>query len=363
MNWMLKSVCGVLIGAGAMQVNRGGTSLPQPEPARDKAEKMATPVIDGLRAEAGKLAHLVKTDAAEAFLVAASCLPEPAPITVYRDASRTAALTQAEFDGLPEAERSAYTKRDFDAAFYYYTGYGTPLLYTRAIDLAAAAKAGLGDEASGFAGKKVFDFGYGSVGHLRIMASLGAEVTGVEVEPVLRAIYSGPGDTGKIAGCADRSGGSVTLLNGHWPAESDIANKAGDEYDLFISKNVLKAGYIHPAREVDERFLVKLGVDDESFVRTVYGMLKPGGCILIYNFSPAQNPVDEPYLPHADGKCPFGRALLEQAGFEVLAFDRDDQFAALDYWRALDLDQGKGREAMSSELFAWYTLARKPVAQ
>jgi len=48
-------------------------------------------------------------------------------------------------------------------------------------------------------GKRILDFGYGTVGHLRLLASLGADMVGVEVDPLLRALYSAPGDQGAIA--------------------------------------------------------------------------------------------------------------------------------------------------------------------
>ena len=80
-------------------------------------------------------------------------------------------------------------------------------------------------------------------------------------------------------------------------------------YDLVLSKNTLKRGYIHPERPTEDRKLIKLGVDDRAFVQAVYDMLEPGGLFLIYNLCPAQAPPDQPYIPWADGRCPFDRRL------------------------------------------------------
>jgi phytoene/squalene synthetase len=102
-------------------------------------------------------------------------------------------------------------------------------------------------------------------------------------------------------------------------------------------------------------------VDDATFLRHVYDALKPGGLFLIYNLSPAQNSVEsgKPYLPHADGECPFPRELLEKTGFEVIDFDHVDRDKAVEYWMALGISEGKSAEETRKDLFAWYTLCRK----
>jgi hypothetical protein len=132
----------------------------------------------------------------------------------------------------------------------------------------------------------------------------------------------------------------------------------GGGYDLFLSKNTLKRGYIHPARPTNPAWLIELGVSDEAFVKAVAGSLKPGGYFLIYNLTPPQAPPDKPFLPMADGRCPFPRAVLEANGFEVLAYDVDDSKAARALARALKWDV---QEKMNPEtdLFGLYTLARR----
>ena len=105
--------------------------------------------------------------------------------------------------------------------------------------------------------------------------------------------------------------------------------------------------------------LIDLGVTDSAYVHNLHRILKPGGLALIYNLSPAPSPPDKPYRPWTDGRSPFPKALWESAGFEVLAFDRDDNAAARAMGHALGWDQGSSPMDLQNDLFAHYTLVRK----
>ncbi len=150
------------------------------------------------------------------------------------------------------------------------------------------------------------------------------------------------------------------MLIGSFPADAGVRDAVGGGYDLFLSKNVLKRGYIHPERPAEEKHIIKLGVDDETFVRTIYGMLVPGGRALIYNLAPAQAPPDKPYITWADGRCPFARELWEKAGFKVIEFDRDDTPAARAMGHTLGWDEGEDKMDLERDLFGTYTLVEKP---
>src|SRR5258708_25739380 len=154
-----------------------------------------------------------------------------------------------------------------------------------------------------------------------MLASLGGDATGVDVDPILEALYSAPADQGEVRGA--QATGRVRLVTGQWPATAAIAGDVGGDYDLFLSKNTLKNGYLHPAQTVDPRMLVHLGVPDSAFVRAVYAALKPGGRAMIYNLCPAPAPTDKPYIPWADGRCPFPRDAWERAGLRVVRVGRD----------------------------------------
>ena len=188
-------------------------------------------------------------------------------------------------------------------------------------------------------------------------------MVGVEVDPLLRALYSGPADQGAIARSAQAAGrgkpGRLLLVDGRWPADAAARASAGGGFDLVISKNTLKRGYIHPEREVNPRMLVHLGVDDSTYVAALASVVKPGGWVLIYNLSPALSKPDQPYLPWSDGRCPFARELLERAGFEVVLYDFDDGEAARAQGHALGWDAGPKPMDLANDLFAHATLLRK----
>ena len=79
----------------------------------------------------------------------------------------------------------------------------------------------------------------------------------------------------------------------------------GEGFDLVLSKNVLKKGYVRPEKKVDPAMLVDLGVPPADFLREVAHALKPGGIFAIYNLCPA--PRTDRYVPWAYGESPFTR--------------------------------------------------------
>jgi SAM-dependent methyltransferase len=306
-----------------------------------------------MQGEAKRLAPLAKSELAKEFLDATTLLPTIAPRTLYRDAAKQTFLSRTDFEKKSEEERKTLAPLPITEDRYYDTKYGSPLAYFRAMEI--LGQAGV----KNVAGKKILDFGYGTIGHLRLLASLGAEVVGVDVDPFLTALYSEPGDTGTIKAKKGKDG-KVTILSGRFPAEEAIKTAVGGGYDLIMSKNTLKNGYIHPEKPVDKRLLVDLGVDDETFVRALFAALKPGGRVLIYNLHPAQSPPDQPYKPWADGRCPFPVALWEKIGFKVLVFDQNDTKNAHAMGRALEWDKGQSAMDFEKDLFALYTLVEKP---
>jgi hypothetical protein len=303
--------------------------------------------------EAASMAPLVQSPLAKAFLGGFECLPSISPRVAYYNKTTRAALSEAAAKGLAEAELSGYEKRDIDERFYYYTRYGTPVAFARPVEVLGLA--GL----AGPDGLRLADFGFGSIGQLRALAALGADAVGIEVDPLLDVIYAG--DTGRVPRCAKGGQGregSVDLVFGQFPADASVVERVGGGYDAFISKNTLKRGYVHPERDVDPRMLVHLEVDDETFVRAVYDLLKPGGFLLIYNLCPAPSKPDEPYKPWSDGRSPFAREVYEKVGFRVVAFDTDDTPAAREMGRTLGWGTA---EELEKDLFGTYTLVRKPL--
>jgi len=315
------------------------------------AAPLAPSALPQFQREAAAMSPLVISKVGREFLQAVDTLPRVSPRLLYRNAAKREWLTPREYEERTPEAREGFATFDVSEEFYYTTKYGTPVAYARALDV--LGQTGL-DSVSG---RKVLDFGYGGIGQLRILAAMGAEAVGVDVDPLLVSLYSSPADQGPIV--AGRSRGSVRLVHGRWPAEEAAKDAVGGSYDLIISKNTLKNGYLHPAEPVEKRMLVDLGVDDESFVRALYATLKPGGRVLIYNLCPAPAPPGKPYIPWADGRCPFPKPMWESAGFRVLAFDAKDDQAARLMGRALAWDQGESPMDLENDLFAWYTLLEK----
>jgi hypothetical protein len=324
-------------------------SLPALAPAaRSAAPAGDTPSrVAQLQAEAKTLAPLFKTPLVRDFLAAVPKLPGVEPRTVYRDSARTHAWTARQAEQLPDSVRAKLVSRTLDEQFYYDTRYGSPLAYARALEV-------LGQNGvKSVRGMRVADFGCGMLGQLRLLAENGATTIGIDVDPLLAALYSEPGDQGAVGP------GSVTLATGQWPATEEMRRTVGEQLDLFISKNTLKNGYLHPARPVDPRLLVHLGVSDSEFVAALARSVKKGGRVLIYNLCPAPAPPDKPYIPWADGRCPFPRETWTGAGFRVLEFDRDDSPAARAMGHALGWDQGENGMKLDTDLFATWSLFQR----
>ena len=324
-------------------------------PASPAAEPTA---VERLRAEAAAVGPM-KTKFAQQFLDATAGLPTIMPRKAFVDADGSHWYTLAEKGALGFQLDAPIKSRDLDADFYWNTRYGSPIAYARALDL--AADRGLAALPS------VLDFGCGGLGAPRLLASCGCKVVGVDVDPMLRVLYAERGDTGIIPSAIPGGpAGRLNLVIGQWPADAPTvaAVKAAqpDGLDLFLSKNTLKRGYIHPSEPTDPKRLVHLGVDDAAFVAAVAKSLRAGGLFVIYNLCPAPAPADQPYIPWADGHCPFPRELIEGAGLQILDFDVVDDVAARTLGHALGWDQGEGAMDLQHDLFAWYTIARKPPA-
>lgn len=317
------------------------------------AEPAAPPPTEQMHQEAAAMGALVQTPLAKSFLSGFTCLPAVTPRVAWYNKETRAAMSDAAAQAMTEEQRAGFAKRDIDERFYYFTRYGTPVAFVRPLEILGRAGVRSAD------GLRIADFGFGSIGQLRALAGLGADAVGIEVDPLLEVIYAG--DTGRVPRCAAAGAGregSVALRFGQFPAEKAMVDAVGAGYDVFISKNTLKRGYIHPEQEVDPRMLVHLKVDDLTFVRAVYDLLKPGGFALIYNLCPAPAKPGEKYIPWADGRSPFAKELYERVGFAVIAFDVDDTPAAREMGRTLGWGTA---EELETSLFGMYTLVRKPM--
>jgi SAM-dependent methyltransferase len=312
-------------------------------------EPAAASQPSALPAEARKLRPLAHSELGRAFLKAAESAASYAPRTVYRRGKAREWLDAAGFAKLAAVERGAWTPVAIDEETYQGLFYGSPLAYL--LPLERLGGVGFGT----LRGKRVADFGHGGIGQLRLFAELGAEAVGIDVDPLQPVLYSAPADQGPLG----KAGGSVKLVHGRFPADPKVVTAVGSGYDLFLSKNTLKRGYIHPAEKVDPRMLVNLGVDDPAFLKAVASALKPGGWFVIYNICPAPNAAGKPYVPWADGRCPFSAEDLAAAGFETLVRDAVEDQAARALGAALGWDKPPVDMKLADDLFALVTIARK----
>ncbi len=208
------------------------------------------------------------------------------------------------------------------------------------------------------------DFGFGNVGQLKMMASLGGTVIGVEIDGSLAsAMYHLNSDQGEVEKHSNliKSTGSLELFFGKWPVEKEVNDAVGDGYDLFICKNVLKYGYIHPEREAPTSQLIDLGVDDKPFLTQLFHTLNPGGYVLVYNIHPAKSNKEESYKPWAYGETPWSRELVEKIGFEVLEWHIDDSEAIHEFGKQIGWNSSFSSDIEFKANFrAMYTILKKP---
>ena len=322
-----------------------------------------SPTVQRLVDEARLLEPLATSDMTRHFLAATEALPAIAPRTAYINEKTREYFASAARDALPEARRNALSPVQLDEYRYYYTKGGSPLAYLRALEF--AANGGFRD----LAGKRILDFGYGSIGQLRLLASLGAKVTGIDPDSYLAALYAERSDQGTIALAPIasrflRERGSVTLVHGMWPKDPKIAEQVGRGYDLILSKNTLKRGYIKPERKVDDkRQLIDLGVNDQVFLSSIYNALAPGGMLVIYNLYPKPSDPKEKFRPMTDGRSPYSREQFEKAGLKVVALDVADHVNARKMGRSLGWDKNQAGETvddLETNLFALVTVVVRP---
>ncbi len=311
-------------------------------------------VIRKFMLEAEGLEPLMETQAAREFLAEVPELPEIQPRRIFvRQSAVPDGISEAEFQMLSDEIKDQLIAQDIGMTKYYQTIYGSPLAYARPLDIAAGAA---GWES--FNEKKIFDFGYGQIGQLRLLAQCGADVTGIESSSLISAMYTLPGDTGEITG-GSGANGSLRLFQGYWPAGQFARENVGTGYDLIMARNVLRKGPMD-LENVDVRpeLRVRLRTTHEMFLARTNQALKTGGYAIVYNIGGAGPELWEQF-PASDFSCPFTREQWEAAGFELLALNEADDEPARKIGKALFLDRGANGISLETNLYAQYTLARK----
>ncbi len=320
-------------------------------------ETAATPVLQRLADEAAALRPFAQSALTRGFLDAARALPPVSPRIVFVNEVTREYYSASKKSTLPAAAQSKLAEVQLDEYRYYFTKYGSPLAYMRPLELAAAN--GVDD----IAGKRILDFGYGGIGHLRLLASLGAHVTGIDADSYLDALYSAGRDQGAVSPASGtRRGGTIALVHGHWPKDPKMIERVGQGYDLIFSKNTLKKGYIKPERKTGKRPQIDLGVSDDNFLKAIHGTLNPGGKLIIYNLYPKPPVAQAAYNPQADARSPYTREQYEKAGLQVLALNVEDHAMARNMGHVLKWDRNDKGEITSdleNNLYAMFTIVAR----
>jgi SAM-dependent methyltransferase len=304
---------------------------------------VTSPTLLRFRQERDALRPLFSSEAAQSFLLAVDMLPAVAARTVYQNTKNPRTwLSSTAFAALPAEQKLDFAARTQDENAYYSTFYGSPLAYVRAIDI--GARFGVRT----LSNIKVLDYGYGAIGGLRLMAGAGANVVGLDVDAFLSAIYTESSDVGPFMGK-----GSVSLIHGFFPNDAAIVARAGENFDVIMTKNTMKKGFMRP-RSGNPMIPLNMAVAD--YLRRFADALKPGGVLVVYNIGGA--PRADRYLPSTDIDSPFTREEYVAAGLEVMALNESDDNAVRKMGSALGWDKSMG--ALETNLFASFTVVRKP---
>jgi hypothetical protein len=320
------------------------TACATPAPVVSPAPSSA---LAQLRADAAAVAPFATHGPARDFLQAVITLPEQAPRQVFTHKGKKQTLAPDRLALLPEADRVGFEPAMRDAAFFYSTYYGTPVAYVRALDVAGAH--GL----AGLNGTRVLDIGYGAIGAVRMMAGAGAEVSALDVDDLLTALYRDRADQGIVRGVDGRVG-ALRLFDGVFAGDTALTKAIGRHFDLIVTKNTFKRGFMKPAN--GRKPVVDFGVSDAALLAALRDTLAPGGLLVIYNLAGKFDAA----RPSTDGRSPFDRAQFEAAGFDVLALDASDDSAARALGQALGWAAQMGD--LNVNLFTHFSVLRaRPV--
>lgn len=292
-----------------------------------RAETKPGWTVARLQRLAKSLHSAVQSDLARDFLNATSALPWIQPRKLYQDPESKELYPSSRIASISAERRWKLVSRSFDENEYYEGRYGMPLSYAIVMDV--LARQGI----ASISGKRILDIGFASILPLRLMACLGASVTGIETDKLPHALYGFDGDTGIVRTVRGRTidrthEGNIRLERGRLGVDW---KPAPGSFDLVLSRNTLKQGYVHPRAEHAHEPNVKLKMTDEAFLSLLRASLAKNGLLVIYNtFDPADSG------PGADGRSPFSREQIAGAGLDVLEHDLSDDRAALALFGAAD---------------------------
>jgi SAM-dependent methyltransferase len=253
-------------------------------------------------------------------------------------------VTPVEHNALNPSEREGFERIDYDDTFYYSTHYGSPVAYMRAVEIA-----GVHGIAS-LNAARILDIGYGAIGGVRMMASAGAQVSAVDIDSLLPALYRDAADQGSVKGIDGRTG-SIALFHGVYAGNTTLTKLIGRNFNVIVSKNTMKRGFMKPT--ASRKAYVSFDASDEVLLDTIYDTLAPGGLLVIYNITGAPDPAK----PATDGRSPFSREQFVKANLNVLALDASDDAGVRAMGKALGWHVQMGD--LDKNLFASYTVVQR----
>jgi hypothetical protein len=319
-------------------------------PLSSSANAPVSPIRAELMRESAAIASITQEPITLDWLAGVKHLPSIATRTLYRNKSTRVWLTQKEYEasGLKTEEVNTVP---FDEKGYYATFYGTPIAYTLVLDIMGQ----LGYKT--LKGLKITDYGYGAIGPARLSAAAGAEVVGLDVDPMLGKLYNQTDDQGIVA---DRSSkdkaqqaGKLSLVHKPFPNDK-VAIDAAALSDLIISKNTLKKGFVRPTTG---KAMIDLGMSSDQYLKGFANALKPGGYLIIYNISQKLDPNN--YRASNDGASPFTPDEYAAAGFKVIFFEQVDHDKVRRLGQALGWGGPQGMGDLNTNLFAQYTVVQR----
>lgn len=308
-----------------------------------------------LALEAQRVRELIPNKAVRAWLDTASELPEVEGQTLFvgpraEGGYDRAVYTPGEARELSPEDLEGLRPVTYGPERYYATNYGSPIAYAPAF--LCAAEAGM----ESFEFKRILDIGYGQLGQLEMLARCGAEVDGVEADPVIHRLYTSTRLTDAVV-ARDGTKGSVSLHLGEWFRDWDFRRAVGGDYDLILARNVLKRGYVQPEEPMEHFDPIDVGGGPEIGAQTLFDALRPGGVVVVYNLGGgAWRLEDGSYNAQADVRDPFGRDAWEAAGFEVLHFQANGS----QLMREVGVALGWGTLEDLESYNVLYTVARRP---
>jgi hypothetical protein len=307
---------------------------------------LSTPsaTTNALAKDAALLKPQMKHAAALEFLRGVEKLTPQLSRIVYTHVKERRTISPAQYEALQPNDRAGFERVEHDENFYFSTHYGTPVAYARAVEFAGMH--GL----STLNNARILDIGYGAIGGPRMLAGAGAQVSAVDVDSLLPALYRTPNDQGRVVGIDGRVG-EITLFNGVYAGNATLTKLIGKDFNLILTKNTMKRGFMQPTNGRPP--FVSFEANDEVLLDTLYDALAPGGLLVIYNITGALDPAK----PATDGRSPFTREQFTRANLNVLALDINDDVATRAMGKALGW--GKQMGDLEKNLFALYTVVQR----